>query len=97
MNVNIKNGGFRVSGGIASASIAVCFDNTSYEFFFTPSKAGFTIAYDVNYRNLMAEEYIQYYFRSVPTLCTAVVMCCIPQTIYMVASYFFESVYCSYS
>ena len=93
INMNIKDGGFRVSKGLASYSITICIDNTSYEFFSSPSKTGVTIAYDVNYQNLTAGEYTQYYFRSVPTVCSAVLMSYVPQTVYVVTSYVLEKIY----
>lgn len=47
-----------------------------------------TIAYDVDYRNLTAESYVQYYVRPMPILGIITVGYLVPEIAYAVASYF---------
>lgn len=91
MNVNIKNGGLRIAKGPSSYSITVCLDNTSYEYFSSPTKTSFTIASGVDYKNLTAEGYISYYLRPAPILCTVAIACYVPEIAYFVASYFLSN------
>ena len=91
MNVNIKNGGLRIAKGFSSYSITVCLDNTSYEYFSSPTKTSFTIASGVDYKNLTAEGYTSYYLRPAPILCTVLIAYYAPEFAYYVASYFLSN------
>ncbi len=88
VNVNIDNGGFRLSTGFGGNSFAICYDNTSYEICLNPSKFAFTVATNVNYRTMSAEYYIQYYLRPIPTAAVVIAAYYCPVIAYPAISYF---------
>ena len=86
VNINIKNGGIRIAGNLASCSISVIANNTSVEYFYSPTKTGITIAQGVDYKNLTAEKYVQLYFRPI-TIKSAFAIC----YVFPIVSTFFAS------
>lgn len=74
ININIKNGGVRIAGNLNSYSVTITANNTSFEVFSSPQKTGITISQGVDYKNLSAEGYVQYYFR--PFTCAGDIVAC---------------------